>query len=89
MADIIIVAVGKEKVLKKDMVKKNCVVIDVGINRVNDHSSKGYHIVGDVDYNNMQDKVKAITPVPGGVGVMTVTMLLYNTVNAAKESIKN
>ena len=82
-ADIIIVAVGYQNILTNDMVKKNVVIIDVGINRINDNSSKGYYITGDVDYNNLLPKVKAITPVPGGVGIMTVTMLLYNTVVSA------
>jgi len=82
-ADIIIVAVGHPNILTDDMVKNNVVIIDVGINRINDNSSKGYYITGDVDYNNLLPKVKAITPVPGGVGIMTVTMLLYNTVKSA------
>ena len=83
-ADIIIVAIGRPKFLKRNMVKNNVVVIDVGINRMDDDSSKGYHIVGDVDIDNLIDKVKYITPVPGGVGPMTITMLLYNTINSAK-----
>ena len=83
-ADIIIVAIGRPEFLKRNMVKNNVVVIDVGINRINDDSSKGYHIVGDVDIDNIIDKVKYITPVPGGVGPMTITMLLYNTINSAK-----
>ena len=70
----------------KEMINDKVVIIDVGINRVNDNSKKGYFIVGDVDFNNVRNKVKAITPVPGGVGVMTVTMLLYNTVFAAKKA---
>lgn len=83
-ADIIIIAIGRPKFLKRNMVKNNVVVIDVGINRMDDDSSKGYHIVGDVDIDNLIDKVKYITPVPGGVGPMTITMLLYNTINSAK-----
>ena len=83
-ADIIIVAIGRPEFLKRNMVKNNVVVIDVGINRMDDDSSKGYHIVGDVDIDNLIDKVKYITPVPGGVGPMTITMLLYNTINSAK-----
>ena len=86
-ADIIIVAVGKKNILTEDMVKKDVVVIDVGINRVDDDSEKGYYITGDVDYKNLLGKIKAITPVPGGVGVMTVTMLLYNTVYSAQQQL--
>ena len=81
-ADIIIAAVGKQNLIKADMIKKNSVLIDVGINRVNDDSKKGYHIVGDIDFNGVLNKTKGITPVPGGVGVMTVTMLLFNTVHS-------
>ena len=87
-ADILIVAIGKANYLTKDMVKKGVHIIDVGINRIKDNSQKGYSIVGDVDYINMLGKAQSITPVPGGVGPMTVTMLLYNTVQAARESLK-
>ena len=83
-ADILIVAVGSPQVINSSMLKNNTVVIDVGINRVDDDSKKGYHIVGDVDYDNVKAKVSHITPVPGGVGPMTITMLLYNTIKAAK-----
>ena len=83
-ADIIIVAIGSPKFLKSNMVKKNAIIIDVGINRVNDNSDKGYHIVGDADFDNLNNKVSYITPVPGGVGPMTITMLLHNTINSAK-----
>ena len=83
-ADIIIVAIGSPKFLKNNMVKKNAIIIDVGINRVNDNSDKGYHIVGDADFDNLNNKVGYITPVPGGVGPMTITMLLHNTINSAK-----
>tara|TARA_B100000676_G_C18075095_1_gene847058 strand:+ start:2388 stop:3293 length:906 start_codon:yes stop_codon:yes gene_type:complete len=83
-ADIIIVAIGSPKFLKTNMVKKNAIIIDVGINRVNDNSDKGYHIVGDADFDNLNNKVGYITPVPGGVGPMTITMLLHNTINSAK-----
>ena len=66
------------------MISKDTIAIDVGINRVDDESrEKGYRVVGDVDFDNVLDKVSSITPVPGGVGVMTVTMLLSNTVRAA------
>ena len=71
--------------LTQDMVKKKSVIIDVGINRIDDNSEKGYHIVGDVDFENIRSKVTKITPVPGGVGPMTITMLLYNTILSAKK----
>ena len=83
-ADIIIVAVGYPKIITEDMVKNNSIIIDVGINRIDDDSEKGYHIVGDVDFDNIMHKVSHITPVPGGVGPMTITMLLNNTVLSAK-----
>ena len=83
-ADIIIAAVGIPKLIKKNMIKDGAHIIDVGINRIDDESrEKGYRVVGDVDFDNVLDKVSSITPVPGGVGVMTVTMLLSNTVRAA------
>ena len=79
-ADIIISALGIPGFLKSDMVKKGVVIIDVGITRVPDQSSpKGYIIKGDVDYQNVLEKSSAITPVPGGVGPMTISMLLKNT----------
>ena len=79
-ADIIISALGIPEFLKSDMVKKGVVIIDVGITRVSDQSSpKGYIIKGDVDYQNVLEKSSAITPVPGGVGPMTISMLLKNT----------
>ncbi len=77
-ADILIVAVGHENLINKDMIKNNVVIIDIGINRLNGK------IVGDVDFNSVIDKVKLITPVPGGVGPMTVTMLLNNVVKSYK-----
>jgi len=87
-ADIIVSAIGVPNFLKEDMVKQGAVVIDVGINRVEDSSSnKGYRIVGDVDLDSMIEKVSYITPVPGGVGPMTITMLLYNTVKSANSKI--
>ena len=68
------------------MVKESAVIIDVGINRLeNNKFEKGYNIVGDVDYNSVIDKVKYITPVPGGVGPMTICMLLNNTINSARK----
>ena len=87
MADIIIVAVGIPAMLKSNMVKKDAVVIDVGINRVDDDSQKGYHIIGDADYSSLINKVSSITPVPGGVGPMTITMLLNNTIASAEKII--
>jgi methylenetetrahydrofolate dehydrogenase (NADP+)/methenyltetrahydrofolate cyclohydrolase len=84
-ADILVAAIGKPKFITKDMVKEGAVVIDVGVNRVDDpEAKKGYRLVGDVDYDNVVDKVEAITPVPGGVGPMTIVMLMTNTVRAAR-----
>jgi methylenetetrahydrofolate dehydrogenase (NADP+)/methenyltetrahydrofolate cyclohydrolase len=84
-ADILVAAMGKPEFVKKDMVKPGAVVIDVGVNRVEDKSAqKGYKIVGDVDFGEVSEVAKAITPVPGGVGPMTVTMLLKNTLKAAR-----
>ena len=83
-ADILIAAVGRPKVITADMVKDGVVVIDVGVNRVPDASKKsGFALKGDVDFEAIKEKAKAITPVPGGVGPMTITMLMWNTVNAA------
>tara|TARA_B100000686_G_C15987625_1_gene570426 strand:- start:63 stop:554 length:492 start_codon:yes stop_codon:yes gene_type:complete len=83
-ADIIIAAVGVPNLITKDMIKNGVHIIDVGINRIKDEASeKGYRVVGDVDFNGVLGKAGSITPVPGGVGVMTVTMLLRNTVKAA------
>ena len=82
-ADIIIVALGIPNFLKSDMIKQDSVVIDVGITRVEDKSkNKGYRIVGDVDFESVKTKVSYITPVPGGVGPMTIAMLLKNTLKA-------
>jgi methylenetetrahydrofolate dehydrogenase (NADP+)/methenyltetrahydrofolate cyclohydrolase len=82
-ADILIAAIGQPEIIKADMVKEGAVVIDVGINRVEDPSlPKGYKIVGDVDFADVSKKVSYITPVPGGVGLMTVAMLLKNTYKA-------
>ena len=83
-ADIIISALGVPNFLKEDMVKDGAVIIDVGITRVVDSSVKGYKIVGDVDYKNVSKKSSYITPVPGGVGPMTIAMLLKNTLLAYK-----
>jgi len=82
-ADILIAAIGKAEMIKADMVKEGVVVVDVGINRIDDPSkSKGYRIVGDVDFENVSKKSSYITPVPGGVGPMTIAMLLSNTFKA-------
>ena len=81
-ADIIISALGVPNFVKAEMVKDGAVVIDVGITRVKDDSEKGYKIVGDVDYKNVANKSSFITPVPGGVGPMTIAMLLTNTLKA-------
>lgn len=84
-ADIIIAAAGRPNTITADMVKEGVVVIDVGVNRVEDASRKrGYRLVGDVDFEAVKEKARLITPVPGGVGPMTITMLLYNTVASAK-----
>jgi methylenetetrahydrofolate dehydrogenase (NADP+) / methenyltetrahydrofolate cyclohydrolase len=82
-ADIIIAAIGKPNFLKQDMIKEGCVIIDVGINRISDASKKsGHRLVGDVDFNDCFDKCSKITPVPGGVGLMTVAMLMKNTLDS-------
>ena len=86
-ADILIVAIGRAHFLKSSMIKDNVDIIDIGINRIEDNSEKGYKIVGDVDYDDVVGKVNSITPVPGGVGPMTITMLLNNTIIAAERSI--
>ena len=83
-ADILIAAIGKPKFVTADMVKENAVVIDVGINRVKDDSKKsGFALKGDVDFENVAPKTSFITPVPGGVGLMTIAALLMNTYKAA------
>jgi methylenetetrahydrofolate dehydrogenase (NADP+)/methenyltetrahydrofolate cyclohydrolase len=83
-ADIIIAAIGKPKFVTADMVKENAVVIDVGINRVKDETKKsGFALKGDVDFENVAPKCSYITPVPGGVGLMTISALLMNTYRAA------
>ena len=83
-ADIIISALGVPNFVKAEMVKDGAVIVDVGITRVADNSQKGYKIVGDVDYENVSKKSSYITPVPGGVGPMTIAMLLKNTLLAYK-----
>ena len=72
--------------LTADMVKEDTIVIDVGINRVDDSSNKGYKLVGDVEWDGVSKKVSAITPVPGGVGPMTIAMLVENTIEAAEKT---
>ena len=87
-ADIIVAAIGRANFVTADMVKDGAVIIDVGINRVEDASRKrGYRLAGDVDYENVAPKCKLITPVPGGVGPMTVTSLLMNTLKSCKGEI--
>ncbi len=84
-ADILVVAVGRTEIVRGDWVKPGAVVIDVGINRVEDASRpRGYRLVGDVAYDEVNEVASAITPVPGGVGPMTIAMLLRSTLKAAK-----
>ncbi|MGB3092184.1 MAG: bifunctional 5,10-methylenetetrahydrofolate dehydrogenase/5,10-methenyltetrahydrofolate cyclohydrolase, partial [Candidatus Zixiibacteriota bacterium] len=84
-ADILVAAMGKARFVTADMVKPGVVVIDVGANRIKDPSTKsGYRLVGDVDFDSVSQVAKAITPVPGGVGPMTIAMLLSNTVKACE-----
>ncbi len=86
-ADILIVAIGKPRFITADMVKEGAVVIDVGTNRIEDPTHpKGSRLVGDVDFENVKEKVSAITPVPGGVGPMTICMLMANAVKAAENA---
>jgi methylenetetrahydrofolate dehydrogenase (NADP+)/methenyltetrahydrofolate cyclohydrolase len=85
-ADILVAAVGRPHTVTKDMVKQGAVVIDVGVNRIEDKTRKrGYRLIGDVDFEEVSEKASAITPVPGGVGPMTITMLLHNTIQSAKK----
>lgn len=87
-ADILIAAIGKPDFVKKEFIKEGCVIIDVGINRVEDKNSKtGFRLKGDVDYNDCFEKCGMITPVPGGVGPMTIAMLMRNTLDSAKGAI--
>ena len=83
-ADILIVAAGKPKAITADMVKEGAVVIDVGVNRIGKTAEGKAILAGDVDFDLVKEKAKAITPVPGGVGPMTIIMLMLNTVKAAK-----
>ena len=87
-ADIVIAAIGRAEFLKADHVREGAVIIDVGINRVEDAGNpRGYRLVGDVAFEEVSKKVSAITPVPGGVGPMTIAMLMANTVKAARQSL--
>jgi methylenetetrahydrofolate dehydrogenase (NADP+)/methenyltetrahydrofolate cyclohydrolase len=86
-ADILVAAMGSPRFIGADMVRDGVVVIDVGINRIPDAAAKGgYRTVGDVDFDSVRPKARAISPVPGGVGPMTIAMLLANTVRAAESS---
>lgn len=85
-ADILICAIGQPQFVKRDMVKEGAVVIDVGIHRVPADTEKGYKLVGDVDFDEVVSKADYITPVPGGVGPMTIAMLLKNTLSASKKT---
>ena len=86
-ADIVVAAAGRPNTIPADMVKEGVVVIDVGVNRVEDATKKkGYRLVGDVDFEAVKEKASLITPVPGGVGPMTITMLLFNTVESARRA---
>ncbi|MGH7471593.1 MAG: bifunctional methylenetetrahydrofolate dehydrogenase/methenyltetrahydrofolate cyclohydrolase FolD [Longimicrobiales bacterium] len=86
LADILIAAVGRPGMIRQDMVKPGVVVIDVGVNRVDDRAApKGYRLVGDVAFDEVAEVAEAISPVPGGVGPMTITMLLRNTLEAARQ----
>jgi len=87
-ADILIAAAGSPKMITADMVKQDAVVIDVGVNRIPDDTKKsGFRLCGDVDFDNVKEKASYITPVPKGVGPMTIAMLMVNTVEAAKNSL--
>jgi methylenetetrahydrofolate dehydrogenase (NADP+)/methenyltetrahydrofolate cyclohydrolase len=86
-ADIIIAAIGAPEFLKGDMVSEGVVVIDVGINRVDADNERGWKLVGDVEFDAVKEKAAAISPVPGGVGPMTIAMLMKNTLTAAKATM--
>jgi methylenetetrahydrofolate dehydrogenase (NADP+)/methenyltetrahydrofolate cyclohydrolase len=86
-ADIIVAAAGRPDTITADMVKEGVAVIDVGVNRIEDATKKsGFRLVGDVDFEAVKEKASFITPVPGGVGPMTITMLMYNTIESAKRA---
>jgi methylenetetrahydrofolate dehydrogenase (NADP+)/methenyltetrahydrofolate cyclohydrolase len=86
-ADVLIAAIGVPEMIDETYVKSGAVIIDVGINRVEDDSEKGYRLVGDVNFESMQGIATAVTPVPGGVGPMTIAMLVENTVEAAEHFV--
>jgi methylenetetrahydrofolate dehydrogenase (NADP+) / methenyltetrahydrofolate cyclohydrolase / formyltetrahydrofolate synthetase len=87
-ADIVIAACGQSQMVKGEWLKDNAIVIDVGINSIEDKTrERGYRLVGDVDYDSVQNNIKAITPVPGGVGPMTIAMLMEHTVRSAERSL--
>ena len=83
-ADILIAAVGRARMISQDMVKDGAVVVDVGINRIGKTKEGRDILCGDVDFDSVKEKASAITPVPGGVGPMTIAMLMFNTLKAAK-----
>jgi methylenetetrahydrofolate dehydrogenase (NADP+)/methenyltetrahydrofolate cyclohydrolase len=88
-ADVVVVAAGRPGTLTGDMLKDGAVVIDVGVNRIPDAGKpKGFRLVGDADYESCEKVASAITPVPGGVGPMTITMLLWNTLESAKKTVR-
>ncbi len=88
MADILIVAMGKQGFVTADMVKQDAVVIDVGVHRIPSEETKsGFRLKGDVDFEHVSRKCSYITPVPGGVGPMTIVSLLQNTLKAAKHEV--
>jgi methylenetetrahydrofolate dehydrogenase (NADP+)/methenyltetrahydrofolate cyclohydrolase len=87
-ADIVIAAAGRPRTITAGMVREGAAVIDVGVNRVEDpRAAKGFRLVGDVDFEAVKEKASAITPVPGGVGPMTIAMLLHNTVLSAERRL--
>ena len=86
-ADILVAAMGQPELIRGDWVKEGAVVVDVGINRIADDSEKGYRLAGDVHFASVAPRCRAITPVPGGVGPMTIAMLLRNTVEAARRVV--
>ncbi|MEA5467316.1 bifunctional methylenetetrahydrofolate dehydrogenase/methenyltetrahydrofolate cyclohydrolase FolD [Spirulina sp. 06S082] len=88
-ADIVVAAVGRPNLLTRDMVKNEAIAIDVGINRIVDEETGKSRLVGDIDFENVKEIAEFITPVPGGVGPMTVAMLLYNTVESYARKIEN
>jgi 5,10-methylene-tetrahydrofolate dehydrogenase/methenyl tetrahydrofolate cyclohydrolase len=86
-ADVLVAAIGRAEMVKGDWIQPGAYVIDVGVNRVDDPSTeRGYRLVGDVDYDQAIEVAGAITPVPGGVGPMTIAMLLRNTLTAAERA---